>query len=204
MGRVHTLETQPKSATTIIEKERIVYNKNGVPTVYTAAYNEQGINTPITPSNEVDYLFETEVGGEIKYFYWKYIDNKWELISGGGGSGNNSGYVGTMEEYNNLEEKNENTDYYILQEDGYHHYRWINNQEYEISEPNKYYNVAIETVSSADGDVNYLNLYEFNPGDNTIIDAETDLSKLESKRIRHIVLPATGGGSAVVNTMRIT
>jgi len=125
IGQVHTLETQLKLATTIIEKERIVYNKDGVPTVYTTAYNEQGTNTPITPSNEVDYLFETKVGSEIKYFYWKYIDNKWELISGGGsGTGSSSGKL--VASLDAITSPDPNVDYFVGNGiDGYTHYRYV-------------------------------------------------------------------------------
>jgi len=46
------------------------------------------------PSDQCDYLIEDDEG---KYFYWRYINNNWELISGGGngeggggGTGNNN------------------------------------------------------------------------------------------------------------------
>jgi hypothetical protein len=60
-----------------------------------------------------DYLIGPNEDG--KYFYYKWINNSWNLISGGGGSGegNNSGFVYTENEYNDLTTKEENTDYYV-------------------------------------------------------------------------------------------
>jgi len=91
-----------------------------------------------------------------------------------------------------------------LRADGYHHYRWVGEEEIEIDEPTKHYNIALETVESEDGDLNYLNFYEFNPGEEHLIDDDTDLTELINNRIRRILLPATGGGGGAVNTMKIT
>ena len=154
---------------------------------------------PETGDPNKDYLIGPNEDG--KYFYYKWINNSWNLISGGGGSGegNNSGFIYTENEYNDLTTKEENTDYYVSQADGYHHYRWVGENEIEIAEPVKRYNIALETVE----DVNYLNFYEFNPGQSHIINDDTDLSTLIGNRTRHLLLPSTGGGGAV-NTMKIT
>jgi surface antigen len=158
-----------------------------------------------TINDKDDYLIQSPA--DDKYYYWKHIDNEWHLMGGAGnssGGGNSSGFVYTAEAYEELEEKEANTDYYVLESDGYHHYRWVNNEEIEIVEPNTKYNIAIESVESDGTTINYLNLYEFHPGDDTTIDDNTVLDTLLAKRIRHILLPATVGGGGIVNNMKIT
>lgn len=202
---INTLQSTPKSATVIINKERIIYNNEGVPTVYTTDYIENGNNTPITPTSDVDYLFETEVGEEVKYYYWKYIDNNWEKISGDGSNGNSSGYVLTAEEYNSLETKAQNTDYYVLDEDGIHHYRWIpstvagETEQIEITQiintnNIKRYLVAKHDRNNLSGELStYLDFYEFNYG----VEPEIDVEDYSLNRIAEIELPKGGGGGTV-------
>lgn len=125
---ITTLQTTPKSATVIIAKERIIYDNEGVPTVYENDYVEDGTNTAITPSTDVDYLFETEVNEETKYFYWKYIDDSWELISGGigGGTGSSSGMFAASLTATDIPTPDINTDYFVGNNTiGYTHYRYV-------------------------------------------------------------------------------
>jgi hypothetical protein len=149
------------------------------------------------------------------------------MISGGsgGGAGNSSGYdFETMEDYAALEEHAENTDYYVQSADGVHHYRWVPYTDLDTGETSlveieigcvtnteniKKYNVALETVTNEnDGtSVHYLNLYEFDASDDNSIDEndeENEITRLEDKRIRHILLPATGGGGGSVAAMKFT
>jgi len=176
--RVYDLETEPKSATEIVAE------------------------LPQTGDEAKDYLVGPNEDG--KYFYYKWINNSWNLISGGSGEGNTSGYVGTLEDYNALEEKDENTDYYVLESDGYHHYRWIGDTEIEIGVPeSKKYNIDIESVESDDGTVNYLSIYEFNYDEDNTIDDNTNLNDIVNKRLRRILLPATGGGGGVTNALKV-
>jgi len=101
--RVTILEKEPKSAT-VIEA-----------------------TLPQSGDPNKDYLIGPNDDG--KYFYYKWINNDWHLISGGGsGSGNTSGVNLTAAEYATLKEQQayaENTDYYVLEDDGIrHHYRY--------------------------------------------------------------------------------
>lgn len=191
-GRVSTLEREPKSATVVIANNAITYNDDGVPT-----------NIGQTPVDNKDYLLQG-AAPDTKYYYWKYINNSWNLISGGGGSGNSSGFVYNATDYAALENKTENTDYYVLEADGYHHYRWVGENEIEIGVPeSKKYNIDIESIENEGTTINYLNLYEFNYDEDNTIDDNTNLNDIVSKRIRRILLPATGGGGGVTNALKV-
>lgn len=77
------------------------------------------------PSTDADYLIKKE----DKYYYWKYINNKWELISGGatessGGTGTSSAII--AENLPAITAADPNIDYYIGNNiDGYTHYKFI-------------------------------------------------------------------------------
>lgn len=106
--RVTTLENNPQSTTTIIES--VSYNNSGIPTNIS------------NPSTDIDYILKKD----DKYYYWKYINNKWELISGAGEGGTSS-----AEFYSSLVEVpqpyDENVDYFIGSGTNYVHYRYLNN-----------------------------------------------------------------------------
>ena len=119
--RVTTLEEEPKSATTIITSDCITYNaETGIPTVYTTSEK----TTPITPTQDVDYLLQN---GE-KYYYWKYITGTgWQLISGGGGgAGSSSGEFAASLSLTDIPSPDVNTDYFVgNHEIGFTHYRYV-------------------------------------------------------------------------------
>lgn len=74
------------------------------------------------PSADVDYLIANDEG---KYFYWRYINNNWQLIGGAsGGTGSSSGeFAASLESITNPDE---NTDYFVGNNIiGYTHYRYI-------------------------------------------------------------------------------
>jgi len=207
-GRVTTLEG----------KDTIVVSKPVSGSNFT-----EGIPNIVSPSTTADYLIQAD---DDKYYYWRYIDSTtgWQLISGagGGGSGNTSGYDLTPAEYEALDGTySENTDYYVSEADGVHHYRYIMVEDAEsgedvlteieigrvISTSNiKKYNMArvdttrVNSETNQEEDVSYLNLYEFDYGaDNTIIDTESASMHLRAQ----IELPKGGGGttSNAVNTL---
>jgi len=66
--KVNDLETAPKSATKVIDA--VTYDTEGNPILVSEE-----------PSEDVDYLLKN---GD-KYYYWKYINETWQLISGGSG-----------------------------------------------------------------------------------------------------------------------
>jgi len=76
-----------------------------------------------TPSADVNYLIQND---DDKYYYWRYISNSWELISGagGGGTGSSSGeFAASLEA---ITVPDENTDYFVGNNTiGYTHYRYI-------------------------------------------------------------------------------
>jgi len=105
-GRVTTLENNPQSSTLVVEQ--VTYNNDGIPTSISS------------PSADIDYVLKN---GD-QYYYWKYINNNWKLISGGGGSGTSS-----AEFYTTLPVTGEaNIDYFIGSGTNYVHYRYLNNQ----------------------------------------------------------------------------
>ena len=199
-GRVTTLENQPKSATVIIEE--VTYDLDGIPTSIT------------NPSTDVDYLLKNG----NKYYYWKYIKTgsnpdvyEWALISGGGG-GNTSGVNMSRNEYTALENKVENTDYYVTDTDGVHHYRWVKDgsnilTEIEIgrlidTDKIKRYNIYTvpgtkQLENGGTEDVVYLNLYQYDYNEeSTAIDTER-------APFAQVELPKGGGGSTSTNVNRL-
>jgi len=111
--------------------------------------------------------------------------------------------VYTAEEYSALEDREENTDYYVLENDGYHHYRYVGENEIEIGVSKKY-NAFIETIENEDTMVHYFNLYEFNyDEDDTVNEDNIESLYNRGKRKVHLLLPATGGGGGTVNNMKI-
>ena len=199
-GRVTTLENEPKSATVIIES--VTYDSNGIPTSIQ------------NPSTDVDYLLKKD----DKYYYWKYIKTssnpdvyEWALISGGGGAGNTTGIDMTRAEYTALSEKVENTDYYVADTDGIHHYRWVNNSgiltEVEIGrlidiDKIKRYNIyTVPGTKQLEGggteDVVYLNLYQYDYNEeSTAIDTER-------APFAQVELPKGGSDAASTNVNRL-
>lgn len=203
-GRVSTLESQPKSATTVIEADRITYDAStGAPTIYTNSTK----TIPITPSTDVDYLLQKE----DKYYYWKYIQTgsspdtfEWALISSGGSDGgNSSGFDMVAADYDALTEEDVavNTDYYVAREDGIHHYRYVPNttgeglREIEIGQivdlnKIKRYNIGLSEEGEGDNAVTYLNLYQYDYADINNTDTE------EKSYFNRVALPKGGGGAA--------
>ena len=183
---ITTLQNEPKSATEVIS----------VSDFEALAANEA--------NSHKDYLVGPDENNLYKYYHIiETSDNVYEkvLISGGGsGSGNTSGIVLTATTYDGLEEHNENTDYYVIREDGVHHYRWIPNsndilESIEIcnfinTDNIKTYNATTSIVNEGEEQVTYLDLYEFNYGaDNTTIDPQNSTLRA------HIPLPKGGSGS---------
>lgn len=97
--RIVALETEPKSATEVVAE------------------------LPQTGDATKDYLVGPNEDG--KYFYYKWIANEWQLISGGG-SGNGSSSALIAAALPAAASADENVDYYIGDStDGYTHYRYI-------------------------------------------------------------------------------
>jgi len=109
--------------TTLSERDTIVISKTGGTSNYT-----NDIPNLQNPSDQCDYLIEDDEG---KYFYWRYINNEWKLISGGGsgeGGGTGNSNAEDYETYESFSQasREENKDYYVLQDDGIrHHYRYL-------------------------------------------------------------------------------
>jgi len=102
------------------EKDTVVVDYDGEHSNYTTVNNKKVPNYN-SPTTNADYLIADDDGN---YFYWRYINNDWKLISsaGNGGSGNTSGFVYTAAQYADLKENHanelvENADYYVLQSD---------------------------------------------------------------------------------------
>ena len=134
-ARVTALENAPEtSATKVINN--VSYNPNGIP-----------INIGETPSSDIDYLLKN---GD-KYYYWKYINNNWELISGAGNEGTSSAefYSSLM----NVANPSETVDYFIGSDMNYTHYRYLNDNWVTIL-PNHLINYVSVDSSAVTGEVN--------------------------------------------------
>lgn len=213
---VNNLKNEPNSATVIIPAEQITYNEEtGMPTLYTTAEK----TTTITPSSNADYLLQNDDG---KYYYWKYIDNAWNLISGGGGSGTGTSSAVIAEELPETDEADLNTDYYIgTPATGYIHYRFIVVYNEDLGENEihsvvigqhintnniKTYNMErvdttrVNSETNEEEEVSYLNLYEFDYGaDNSVIDTQSASMHLRAQ----IELPKGGGGATSAVTTNL-
>ena len=131
-GRVTTLEGASSSSTIIIEN--VTYDANGMPTSIGA-----------TPSADVDYLLKN---GD-KYYYWKYINNSWELISGGESGGGTS----SAEFYAALPLSGEdNIDYFIGSGTNYVHYRYHNNAWVTVLPAHLINSVTVDTSAIGEGE----------------------------------------------------
>ena len=187
---ISTLQNEPKSATEVIS---------------VSDFEELTANEA---NSHKDYLVGPDENNLYKYYHIiETSDNVYEkvLISGGGsGEGNTSGMDLTAAAYDELQEHAENTDYYVVREDGVHHYRWVPGsndalEEIEIcnfinTDNIKTYNATTSTTGEGDEQITYLDLYEFNYGvDNTTIDPENSVLRA------HIPLPKGGSGGASNN-----
>ena len=207
---INTASTGIKARLTTLEgKDTIIISKPTSGSNYYA-----GTPDIQNPSTEADYLIQAD---DDKYYYWRYFgsDVGWQLVGGAGGSGNNSGYdYPNAQDYDDLQIKEENTDYYVNRADGYHHYRWVTLEDSETNLPVlteieigtvintnniKKYNIArVDTTrtnaeSGQTEEVSYLNLYEFDYGaDNTVIDDESTSMHLRAQ----VELPKGGGGGS--------
>jgi len=182
-GRVSTLETTPKSATIIVNADCITYDaETGMPTLYT----NDTKTTTITPTADADYLLQKDDG---KYYYWKYIDNAWNLISGGGGaeSGNSSAII--TDTLPQIENADLNTDYYVgTPSTGYIHYRFTVVHDMDLDkdviqavvigqqlDTNYIKRYNIDKVYNSDNAKYYLKLYEYNYGTENEVDDDLDV-----------------------------
>ena len=98
---ITNLQNEPKSATEIVA------------------------NLPVTGDADKDYLLGPDEDGH--YFYYKWINNEWNLISGGesgGGTSSAEFYASLL----NVSEPSETVDYFIGSNGNYVHYRHLNGQ----------------------------------------------------------------------------
>ena len=159
---------------------------------------------PATGDSSKDYLVGPNEEGQ--YFYYKWINNDWHLISGGnnGEAGNSNSEVYADYTAFQSADPEENKDYYVFntQDNIYHHYRYIptgNPQEpfelikigQTISTDNiKRYNLTSSVEGENDNQKNYLDLYEFDYGTDN-----TEFS--EGRRVAHIKLVGGSGGGTI-------
>ena len=112
--------------TSLEGKDTIIVNYDGEHSNYTN--NEPNYNSP---TQNADYLIADDEG---KYFYWRYINNEWKLISGaGGGTGSSSGEFAASLSATDIPNPDENTDYFVGNNTiGYTHYRYIPSLEENV------------------------------------------------------------------------
>ena len=121
---LNTAQTGLKAKVAALEgKDTIIINYDGENSNYT---NE--VPNLNSPSADADYLIADDDG---KYFYWRYINNNWKLISGagGGGTGSSSGlFIESLSVFEGQDPliPDPNIDYFVgTNLIGYTHYRYI-------------------------------------------------------------------------------
>lgn len=192
------------------DKDTIVINYDGQHSNYT---NDIPNIANANIKADADYLIADNEGN---YYYWRYINNHWKLISGAGDSGSSSGGGNTTIINNSViidtalpEAANADldTDYYIgTQETGYIHYRYIQvhntatntdvNTPIVIGGPK--YNIAV----AKEGSTTYLYLFAFAQNENSELTDQSDLDSLiqAGKLVRKVPLPEGGGSGGGQST----
>ena len=128
-GRVSDIENaSPVASSATVVIEQVTYNSDGIPTSISE------------PSADIDYLLKKD----NKYYYWKYINNTWQLISGGeGGSGTSSAeFYAALTDINN---PSDTVDYFIGSGLNYIHYRYQNNTWVMILPQHLINHVSVDT-----------------------------------------------------------
>lgn len=120
--RVTALENNPTSSTVVMDD--VTYNASGKPVI-------------TSPSPDIDYLLEQDG----QYYYWKYIDNDWELISGGGSGTSSAEFYADFPQ-----DPSDTVDYFIGSGTNYIHYRWYNNAWVQILPTHLINNVTVDTT----------------------------------------------------------
>lgn len=108
--------------------------------------DEPNINNP---SSDVNYL----IWNDDKYYYWRYINNNWELISGA--SNGEGGGTSSAEFYSALTdilEPSDTVDYFIGSGTNYIHYRYQNNEWVMILPNHLINNVYVDTSRVGEGE----------------------------------------------------
>lgn len=99
-------------------KDTFVFDKPVTGSNYT-----DGVPNIDSPSANADYLIQAD---DDKYYYWRYINDTWHLISGAGGGGTGTSSASILEELPPVSEGDTNVDYFIGNStNGYTHYRYI-------------------------------------------------------------------------------
>ena len=103
-------------------KDTIVISNPSVGSNYT---NGKPNSTAVqTPSTSADYLIQNDE--DDKYYYWRYINNDWELISGAGGGGTGTSSAEFYASVTSVTAPSETVDYFIGSNNNYIHYRYLN------------------------------------------------------------------------------
>lgn len=126
-----SVETLNTTVNNLADRDTIVVDKPNSGSNYgnDGKPNTATITAAITTFKpDADYLIADDEG---KYFYWRYINNSWELISaagnGGGGTGTSSAVIAAT--LPAISAADANMDYYIGDSIiGYTHYRYIPSQ----------------------------------------------------------------------------
>ena len=198
-----------------------VNNNNSLVNKVTALQSKQTSYTEVVaqlPSTNIDATKDYLVGpdSEGKYYYYKYINNAWELISGGsssggGGSGVEPVIVGSSaviaETLPALADADTNTDYYIgTRTTGYIHYRYItvhnDATNLDVITPIIIGGPKYNITTAKENDTTYLYLFKFAQNEDSTLTDETDLDPLiqANKLVRKVPLPEGGGGGGSSET----
>lgn len=219
---------QPADITTLTNKVNALEDKDTIVVPYDGVHSNYTNEVPNIATADIktnaDYLIADDEG---KYFYWRYINNNWELISGagGGGTGSSSGeFAATLE---SITSPDENTDYFVGNDTiGYTHYRYIPGENNAVGRfvkilPNNLINgLSVDSygglVAHSIGD-NQTNLLadfyalkdvtytpNYDPQDNTKLVSQTlQFTRTDGEQLNPIVIIGGGGESGSVYTVNI-
>ena len=220
--------TLASRVSTLEGKDTFVINKPQQGSNYSNNKPSTAIITAALNNNfkpDADYLIQND---DDKYYYWRYINNEWEMISGAGSSSGSGTGMNNAQVYDSIQSLNtyiqqngydEHKDYYVLDENKiYHHYRYLKTQDEDeqdiwtqieigqIIDPDilKTYNIAVQSIKENNETNSYLYLFDFDAGENNHpTDAVINQRIANNDYVNKVKLPSGGGGSGTLNLMQI-
>ena len=221
-ARMNAAETNINNISTTLNTTTGVANQaaSDITTLNTRITALEGATVVVTELPDVgdatkDYLLGPNSDG--KYFYYKWINNEWNLISGGE-SGTGTSSAAFAADFSQITDPDINTDYYVGNNtDGYLHYRYIeqensdqlrrvligtapdNIKRYNIQKvqgKKREFNTETQEWEETDEDTYYLNLYEFDYG---VSNAQSSIEETMIP-VGQIELPQGGGGGGTIST----
>lgn len=236
VGEIESTMATASNLSTLSEKIDILETKDTI-VISIEDFESLDPNIDSTVNTNADYIVGPD--DNDKYIYYRFIQDENEnwipvMISGSGtGGGTSSAVVCSSDaEFNLIDPKDENTDYYVLIDNIYHHYRYLNNTVIEIGHIVDESSLASTISTNVTSTINAeftsifndikaknkryrvdISSQEGESGTNYYLDLyefgndeiipETSDNYTEQQRISRILLPATGGGGTTVSAKMV-